>query len=103
MVKNMKNIIFIISLISFSVFFVGGEIHFPKIQKIEFEPHNIISGSRERLCEKYSQLFMEALHDSLSCSEDYDTPQKQSEYCISLSRLLTSYSKLRSKYCYDED
>lgn len=98
-----KTLLFSTTLVVFSVFSVGGVIHIPKIELIEFDEMVINVGSREDQCEKYHKLFMELLHESLECSEDYAGTPKQSDHCLKLSRLLSNYSILRSKYCYGDE
>ena len=99
----MKFILIPITLVVLSLFTVGATIIFPKIQVIEFEEMVITAGTKKQLCDKYHQLFMEVLHESLACSEDLAITPKEEERCSKLLKLLDDYSRLRSKYCYDEE
>ena len=99
----MKSIIIPAILAALSLVTVGASITFPKVQFIEFEEKVITSGTKKELCDKYHLLFMEALHLSLECSEDKEITPRDEERCANLVKLLSDYSKLRSKYCYDED
>ncbi len=99
----MKSIFLVATLICFSIFTVGGGVSIPKMEQITFEDYYITVGSRKKLCEKYHILFMNLLHESLECSEDYGGRPTKGEFCTNLSRLLTTYSRLRSKYCYGDD
>ena len=98
----MKFILVPALLIALSLVIVGASITFPKLQVIEFEEVVITAGSKEQLCAKYHQLFMQLLHDSLECSEDSGIPPEKEEKCSKLLKLLGDYSRLRSKYCYAE-
>ena len=98
------NYIIILALIALSLVGVGASITFPKIQVLEFEEMVITGpGSNRELCDKYHILFMDALHESLECSEDRAITPELEERCIRLLKLLNDYSRLRSKYCYDEE
>ena len=99
----MKFFLIPIILVATSLFTVGASITFPKVQIIEFEEKVITSGNKKQLCDKYHLLFMEVLHQSLECSEDLAITPKEEERCSKLLKLLDDYSRLRSKYCYDED
>jgi hypothetical protein len=99
----MKYILIPLVFVALSLFTVGATITFPKIQVIEFEEVVLKSGSKKQLCDKYHNLFMEMLHESLTCSEDREITPKDEERCSLVMRLLEDYSRLRSKYCYDED
>ena len=57
----------------------------------------------DKLCEKYNQLYLTALHESLKCSEDYGPPPHLEEECEKLSRKVRDLSRLRSLYCYGEE
>ena len=98
-----RSMLFISTLVAFSVLSVGGSAYVPKIEIIEFEETAINASSRGDKCEKYHQKFMRLLHSSLECSEDYGGKPSQSDYCLNLTRLLITYSRLRSKYCYGDD
>ena len=99
----MKFILIPTILVALSLLTVGATITFPKVQVIEFKEVVITSGNKKQLCDKYHQLFMEVLHESLSCSEDLAITPKEEERCAKLLKLLDDYSRLRSKYCYDEE
>lgn len=98
-VTKMRHVILALILVTLSVVATGSTIAFPRVQYIEFETPMVIQGS---LCEKYDRLFMEAMHKSLECSEDLSPPPSKYEKCERLSRQLTEYSCLRSRYCYGE-
>jgi len=99
----MKPIILALGCLVLSVVSVGATFHFPVMGKtIDMPAMLVTSGTRKELCAKYHQLFMETLHESIECSEDFVKTPKQEENCTRLSRLLADYSKLRSMYCYDE-
>ena len=99
----MRNVILAISLVGLSVAATGFTIKFPRMQFIEFEEPLVISREDDAtLCKKYDRLFMEVLHKSLECSEDYGPPPHRYQECEQLSRLLSEYSRLRSYYCYGE-
>lgn len=53
-------------------------------------------------CVKYTDLFMEVLHESIECSEDFARSPKEEEKCEKLYKQLDEYSQLRLIYCYDE-
>ena len=99
----MKLILIPAMLVALSLVTVGASITFPKVEVIEFEEMIITAGNKKQLCDKYHQLFMEVLHESLSCSEDLVIDPDDEEKCSKLLKLLDDYSRLRSKYCYDED
>jgi len=99
----MKFILIPVTLVFLSLATVGASITFPKIQFITFEEVVLDSGGRKKLCDKYHNLFMEVLHEGLACSEDLAIDPKEEEKCAKLLKLLDDYSRLRSKYCYDED
>ena len=99
----MKFIIIPAMLVALSLVTVGASITFPRVEILEFEEMVITAGNKEQLCNKYHQLFMEVLHESLSCSEDLAITPKDEERCSKLLKLLDDYSRLRSKYCYYED
>ena len=99
----MKFLLIPFLFLSVSLLTVGATITFPKVQVIEFDELVISTGTKKQLCDKYHRLFMEALHDSLECSEDLDILPKDEERCSRLLKLLDDYSRLRSMYCYDED
>jgi len=102
-VTKMRHVILAISLVVLSVAATGSTINFPRMQFIEFEDPIVISKEDDSiLCKKYNRLFMEVLHRSLECSEDYGPPPHKYEECEQLSRLLSEYSRLRSYYCYGE-
>lgn len=65
-------------------------------QPLEIKPINGV------LCEEYSKLFMEALHESLPCSEDQGVEPLEEERCEELFRKLRELSALRSRYCYGD-
>ena len=99
----MRHVILAISLVGLSVAATGSTIKFPRMQFIEFEEPIVISREDDStLCKKYDTLFMEVLHRSLECSEDYGPPPNKYEECERLGRLLAEYSRLRSYYCYGE-
>jgi len=100
---RMRHVILAISLAVVSVAATGSTIKFPHMQVIEFEEPIVINRSDDStLCRKYDRLFMEALHKSLECSEDYGPAPHRYEACERLGRLLAEYSRLRSYYCYGE-
>lgn len=99
----MKFILIPVILVALSLLTVGATITFPKIQVIEFEEVVITTGTKKQLCDKYHQLFMEVLHESIACSEDLAITPKEEERCAKVLKLLDDYSRLRSKYCYDEE
>jgi len=100
---RMRHVILAISLAVVSVAATGSTIKFPRMQFIEFEEPLVISREDDPiLCKKYDRLFMEVLHKSLECSEDYGPPPHRYQECEQLSRLLSEYSRLRSYYCYGE-
>ena len=102
-VTKTRNVILAISLVGLSVVATGSTIKFPRMQFIEFEEPLVISREDDAtLCKKYDRLFMEVLHKSLECSEDYGPPPHRYQECEQLSRLLSEYSRLRSYYCYGE-
>ena len=102
-VTKMRNVILAISLVGLSVAATGFTIKFPRMQFIESEEPLVISREDDAtLCKKYDRLFMEVLHKSLECSEDYGPPPHRYQECEQLSRLLSEYSRLRSYYCYGE-
>lgn len=102
-VIKMRYVILAISLVGLSVAATGSTIEFPRMQFIEFEEPLVISKEDDsKLCKKYDRLFMEVLHKSLECSEDYGPPPHRYQECEHLSRLLAEYSRLRSYYCYGE-
>lgn len=99
----MRSIILAFTLVFLSVLTTGATLVFPRIQYIEIEePLLIIGGPDQNLCDKYDWLFMEVLHKSLECSEDYGPPPHKYEKCEELRSLLVEYSQLRSFYCYGE-
>lgn len=99
----MRIVILALTLGYLSILATGATIVFPRIQHIEFkEPLRITTGSYSDLCEEYNRLFMDVLHKSLECSEDYGPPPHLYERCEELRRLLVEYSQLRSFYCYGE-
>ena len=90
-------------LVYLSVAATGARVDIPGIQRIEIStPLYITAGINKELCEKYNHLFMEALHESLECSEDYGPPPYLEEKCEEIRRRLSDYSRLRSLYCYGE-
>lgn len=102
-VTKMRHVILAISLVGLSVAATGSTIEFPRMQVIEFEEPLVISKEDDAiLCNKYNRLFMDLLHRSLECSEDYGPPPHKYQECEELSRLLAEYSRLRSYYCYGE-
>ncbi len=99
----MRYVILALSLLGLSVAATGSTIKFPRMQFIEFEEPLVINRKDDStLCKKYNRLFMEVLHKSLECSEDYGPPPHRHQECEQLSRLLSEYSRLRSYYCYGE-
>ena len=99
----MRNAILALSLVSLSVAATGSTIEFPRMQIIKFEDPIVINREDDStLCKKYERLFMEVLHKSLECTEDFGPPPHRYEECEGLSRLLGEYSRLRSYYCYGE-
>ena len=90
-------------LVALSLAVVGASVSIPRMQILEFEEFTITSGSKKQLCDKYHELFMKVLHESLYCSEDVAITPEQEERCTQLLKLLNDYSRLRSKYCYSED
>ena len=100
----MRTVILALSLMYLSIKPTGGaNLEFVPTQRMEFpDPIVITASPRPELCRKYHRLFMEALHKSLECSEDYGPPPHGEEGCAELSRLVADYSKLRSAYCYGE-
>ncbi len=99
----LKSALIISTMVTFSIFTVGGSISFPRVQMLEFDAVVIKVTTRKLKCDKYHKLFMELLHESLDCSEDSAGKPSESERCLKLSKLLSEYSRLRSKYCYGED
>lgn len=99
----MKFILIPVVLVALSLVTVGASITFPKVQFITFEEAVITTGTKKQLCDKYHNLFMEVLHEGIACSEDLVIDPKREEKCAKLLKLLDDYSRLRSKYCYDED
>ena len=90
-------------LVYITVAATGARVDIPSIQRIEIQsPLFITAGIDEKLCEKYNRLFMEALHESIECTEDYGPPPHLEEKCEEIRRRLSDYSKLRSLYCYGE-
>ena len=90
-------------LVYVSVLATGARVSVPKIQRLEITtPLRITGGIDEKLCEKYNRLFMEALHESIECTEDYGPPPHLEEKCEEIRRRLSDYSQLRSLYCYGE-
>ena len=100
----MRHVILASMLVCLSLIATGTSLIIPRIQHIEItEPLFItVSGDQEALCKKYDKLFMDTLHKSLECSEDYGPPPHRYEECEELRRLLVEYSQLRSFYCYGE-
>ena len=99
----MRSVILAAILIYISILFTGATLEVPKIQYMEFkEPFVYTKISDEELCKKYNHLFLNVLHKSLECSEDYGPPPYHYEKCENLSRLLAEFSRLRSYYCYGE-
>ena len=100
----MRIVILAVALASLSIWVTGATLVVPKVQYIEFyDPVIIASGENSKLCKKYDSLFMEALHETLECSEDYGPPPYLYEKCEKLRRRLAEYSRLRSRYCYGEE
>jgi len=100
----MRHIILAVSLVCLSVVATGSTIKIPRIQFIEFEDPIVIRREEDPiLCKKYDKLFMDALHKSLECSEDYNIPAHKYEECERIGRLLAEFSRLRSYYCYGEE
>jgi hypothetical protein len=81
----------------------GATFTVPNVQQVEMPELVIQAPSREVLCKKYDKLFMDLLHASLTCSEDYMIMPKEEERCMLLRRRLNEVSRLRSIYCYGED
>lgn len=98
-VIKMRHVILALILVGLSVVATRSTVVFPRIQYIEFETPVVI---RSTLCDKYDRLFMEAMHKSLECSEDFSPHPDKLERCERLSRQLTDYSYLRSLHCYGE-
>ena len=65
-------------------------------QPLEIKPRNTM------LCAEYTRLFMEALHESMPCSEDHGTEPSEEERCEELARKLAELSALRSLHCYGD-
>ena len=102
-ILQMRHIILAMTLVGLSVAATGSTIKFPRIQHIEFEEPLVIKREDDAtLCKKYNRLFLDVLHKSLECSEDYGVPPHKYDECEELSRLLAEYSHLRSYYCYGE-
>ena len=99
----MRYVILALTLAGLSVAATGSTIVFPKLQVIKFEEPLVIKKRDDaELCRKYDRLFMEVLHKSLECSEDYGPAPHKYEECEEVRRLLAEYSQLRSFYCYGE-
>lgn len=86
-----------------AVHLTGAMFTVPSVQHVEMPELVIQAPSREVLCKKYDRLFMDLLHKSLACSEDYFSEPAKEERCLLLSRRLREVDRLRSIYCYGED
>lgn len=99
----MRIVILALFLAYLSIEVTGARVSVPRVQYLEITtPLHINGGPNEELCEKYNHLFMEALHESLECTEDYGPPPHLEEKCEEIRRKLSDYSRLRSLYCYGE-
>ena len=99
----MRTLLFISFMGMLTLYSTEAKLVFPKMQMIEFAEYPITSGTRKELCDKYNILFMEALHQSLECTEDGVIDESKQEYCRALTTRLREYSILRSMYCYEEN
>ena len=100
----MRTIILAAILTFISVAGTGASFNVPKLQRLSISKPLVIERLPiEELCKKYEELFMEYMHRSLECSEDYGTASYNYEVCEKVGRLLTEFSQLRSYYCYGEE
>ena len=99
----MRIVILAATLVYVSVVSTGATLVVPNIEFIEFiDPIVISTPDKESLCKKYDNLFMDALHRSLDCNDQYGPPPYRNNMCEKLRSLLSEYSRLRSYYCYGE-
>ena len=99
----MRIVILAAILVYVSVVSTGATLVVPNIEFIEFiEPIVISTPDKQSLCKKYDILFLDVLHKSLECTEQYGPAPYMNNRCEKLRSLLGEYSRLRSYYCYGE-
>lgn len=100
----MRIVILAAILVYVSLMSTGATLVVPNIEFIEIiDPIVISAPDRDALCKKYDTLFMDALHKSLECNEQYGPAPYRDRRCEKLRSLLVEFSRLRSLYCYGED
>lgn len=100
----MRNIILATTLVTLFTAMTGARVRIPRIQSIIVAQPLVITATPEKdLCKKYHTLFLNALHQSLECTDSLDSEVYRYEECEELSRLVKEFGRLRSHYCYAEE